>query len=123
MTVQQLRNEIETVHRAWYPEPDAQVWPLCLAKLVEEATEWDEAPAEPQSGDSTHVWLRVSWLNNQEVCKVCATVRRADRKNKPCRGNSVLVLRMENKKKTPANQTGGNQRNQPRTNNLADEGN
>ena len=43
MTIQQLRNEIETVHRTWYPESDEQVWPLCLAKLVEEATEWDEA--------------------------------------------------------------------------------
>ena len=39
MTIQQLKNEIETVHRAWYPESDEQVWPLCLAKLVEEIGE------------------------------------------------------------------------------------
>ena len=39
MTIKELRTEIEQTHRAWYPEDDARVWPLCLAKLVEE---WDE---------------------------------------------------------------------------------
>ena len=54
------------------------------------------------TGDESHVWIKASYLKNMEVCKVCGFVRRADRKNSPCRGKSVIVLRTANQKENPA---------------------
>jgi len=42
--------------------------------------------------DATHEWFKPSWLK-WESCKVCGVVRRADRKNKPCRGPVKIVLK------------------------------
>lgn len=51
MTYKQLREEIEAWHRATYPEPDAKVWPLCVAKVVEELDEYINEMADDECAD------------------------------------------------------------------------
>jgi hypothetical protein len=43
-------------------------------------------------GDATHKW----WIwHGMECCELCGIVRRADRKNNPCRGRVRVVLKEE----------------------------
>ncbi len=41
-----------------------------------------------------HKWTRMAGFEH-EFCKVCTMVRRADDRNKPCRGPARLSLRSE----------------------------
>ena len=51
MTIKELQTEIEVWHRSVYPESDAKVWPLCLAKLVEEWGEYRDRQCDDECAD------------------------------------------------------------------------
>jgi len=58
-----------------------------------DAREFDFSDEAPEPADSTHTWRKATYLKNAEVCEVCGTVRRIDRKNGPCRGSLVVKPR------------------------------
>lgn len=52
----------------------------------------DEPPTK--SADETHDWFEPPRLvPRMEACRLCGVVRRADRKNKPCKGQVYVGLR------------------------------
>src|SRR5262249_41909487 len=51
-------------------------------------------PAEIDA-DGTHDWFNPGWFSSWECCRQCGIIRRADRKNKPCRGAVHVETRIK----------------------------
>lgn len=70
-----------------------------LNRHVKELTEANKELVEQalvrNAGDESHEWFELMGLKGGawDACKVCGTIRRADRNNKPCRGPVSVKLR------------------------------
>lgn len=53
----------------------------------------ENATVAPEPVSTTHKWSNRMSRGNLEFCEVCGIVRRADDKNKPCRGPVAISLR------------------------------
>ena len=79
-------------HKYWSGDMDAEAWRRCKPGDVIRTTNTVFDVTEVVDG---HVWGTVRDLTIGECCRICCSMRRRDRKNKPCKGAHKLSLRKD----------------------------